>query len=289
MQLELALSESPAAAADAVGTARPQSCARRSSTDWRWPSPRRPCRQSNPRRTAMSEIDKIKPSHLSRMALVYVRQSSAAQVEHNRESTLRQYALAQRAAALGWPQATDHRHRRRPRPVGLERPPSRRLCPHGRRCGARPRGPHPRAGGLAPGAQQRRLVPAARSVRDDRHAHRRRRRPVPPVAVQRSAAARPEGHHERGGAARAARAAGRGHSQQGRARRAAPRPARGLRLGRCRRRGAAAPGRSGERCRARGLRALRRVRLGASGLAVVSQRGAELSDAAPRPRPDAAG
>ena len=53
----------------------------------------------------MSEIDKIKPSHHSRMAMVYVRQSSAAQVEHNRESTLRQYALAQRAAALGWPQA----------------------------------------------------------------------------------------------------------------------------------------------------------------------------------------
>ncbi|HYN58520.1 MAG TPA: recombinase family protein [Rubrivivax sp.] len=53
----------------------------------------------------MSEIDKVKASHHSRMALVYVRQSSAAQVEHNRESTLRQYALAQRAAALGWPQA----------------------------------------------------------------------------------------------------------------------------------------------------------------------------------------
>ena len=42
----------------------------------------------------MSEIDKVKPSHHSRLALVYVRQSSAAQVEHNRESTLRQYALA---------------------------------------------------------------------------------------------------------------------------------------------------------------------------------------------------
>ena len=53
----------------------------------------------------MSEIDKVKASHHSRLALVYVRQSSAAQVEHNRESTLRQYALAQRAAALGWPQA----------------------------------------------------------------------------------------------------------------------------------------------------------------------------------------
>ena len=50
----------------------------------------------------MSEHAKIKPSHLSRIAIVYVRQSSAAQVEHNRESTARQYGLTQRAAALGW-------------------------------------------------------------------------------------------------------------------------------------------------------------------------------------------
>lgn len=41
----------------------------------------------------MSEHAKIKPAHLSRTAIVYVRQSSAAQVEHNRESTARQYAL----------------------------------------------------------------------------------------------------------------------------------------------------------------------------------------------------
>jgi DNA invertase Pin-like site-specific DNA recombinase len=53
----------------------------------------------------MNEIDKIQPSHLHRLALVYVRQSSAAQVEQNRESTLRQYALSERAATLGWPQA----------------------------------------------------------------------------------------------------------------------------------------------------------------------------------------
>jgi DNA invertase Pin-like site-specific DNA recombinase/predicted DNA-binding transcriptional regulator AlpA len=45
---------------------------------------------------------KIAPSHLQRAAFVYIRQSSASQVEHNRESTLRQYALAQRAMALGW-------------------------------------------------------------------------------------------------------------------------------------------------------------------------------------------
>ena len=53
----------------------------------------------------MSEVDKVLPSHLHRLALVYVRQSSQAQVEHNRESTLRQYALTERAAALGWPAA----------------------------------------------------------------------------------------------------------------------------------------------------------------------------------------
>jgi len=52
----------------------------------------------------MSEaISKIRPSHLQRTAFVYIRQSSASQVENNRESTQRQYALAQRAAALGWP------------------------------------------------------------------------------------------------------------------------------------------------------------------------------------------
>jgi DNA invertase Pin-like site-specific DNA recombinase/predicted DNA-binding transcriptional regulator AlpA len=51
----------------------------------------------------MSERAKITASHLSRQAIVYLRQSSAAQVEHNRESTERQYALASTARALGWP------------------------------------------------------------------------------------------------------------------------------------------------------------------------------------------
>jgi DNA invertase Pin-like site-specific DNA recombinase len=41
-------------------------------------------------------------SHLSRQSIVYLRQSSAAQVEHNRESTERQYALAAKAVDLGW-------------------------------------------------------------------------------------------------------------------------------------------------------------------------------------------
>src|SRR6202795_3381697 len=51
----------------------------------------------------MNERTKITASHLARQAIVYLRQSSAAQVEHNRESTDRQYALASKARALGWP------------------------------------------------------------------------------------------------------------------------------------------------------------------------------------------
>ena len=52
----------------------------------------------------MNERAKITASHLSRQAIVYLRQSSPAQVEYNRESTERQYALATTARELGWPE-----------------------------------------------------------------------------------------------------------------------------------------------------------------------------------------
>jgi hypothetical protein len=45
---------------------------------------------------------KIRPGHLSRRAVVYVRQSSPHQVRNNRESSSRQYALVERAKMLGW-------------------------------------------------------------------------------------------------------------------------------------------------------------------------------------------
>src|SRR5437016_4196217 len=45
---------------------------------------------------------KIRAEHLRRQAVVYIRQSSAQQVRGNRESTARQYALAEQAKALGW-------------------------------------------------------------------------------------------------------------------------------------------------------------------------------------------
>ena len=52
----------------------------------------------------MSE-PKITAAHLRRAAMVYVRQSTAAQLSRNRESTARQYDLAARAAELGWPRS----------------------------------------------------------------------------------------------------------------------------------------------------------------------------------------
>ena len=46
--------------------------------------------------------EKIRPHHLERKALLYVRQSSVHQVQHNRESSALQYAMQGRLRALGW-------------------------------------------------------------------------------------------------------------------------------------------------------------------------------------------
>jgi DNA invertase Pin-like site-specific DNA recombinase len=48
--------------------------------------------------------DKIRPHHLERKAILYVRQSSAHQVLHNRESSVLQYAMRDRLVGLGWTQ-----------------------------------------------------------------------------------------------------------------------------------------------------------------------------------------
>jgi DNA invertase Pin-like site-specific DNA recombinase len=51
----------------------------------------------------MTDSSKVQLTHTQRAAFVYIRQSTPGQVEHNRESTARQYALADRACQLGWP------------------------------------------------------------------------------------------------------------------------------------------------------------------------------------------
>src|SRR6476619_576740 len=120
----------------------------------------------------MMDLTKINTTHLSRRAYVYLRQSSPAQVEHNRESTARQYALVAKAADLGWP--------------------AQQVLVIDEDLGVSGSGLVERSGfarltaevalghvgivlGLevASGPQQRRLVPLARSVRPDRHSDRR--------------------------------------------------------------------------------------------------------------------
>src|ERR1700756_2084211 len=54
------------------------------------------------RRRLIMISDKVRPHHLQRKAILYVRQSSAHQVLHNRESSALQYAMRDRLMALGW-------------------------------------------------------------------------------------------------------------------------------------------------------------------------------------------
>ena len=58
----------------------------------------------------MTDPSKIKETHTQRAAFVYLRQSTPAQVEHNRESTARQYALADRACSTGLEQGAGGHH-----------------------------------------------------------------------------------------------------------------------------------------------------------------------------------
>ena len=46
--------------------------------------------------------EKIRPQHVERLAVVYVRQSTMQQVLEHQESTRLQYGLVQRAVAWGW-------------------------------------------------------------------------------------------------------------------------------------------------------------------------------------------
>ena len=60
------------------------------------------------RRAPTAEPGKITPRHRERRAYVYVRQSSARQVQQHRESQRNQYALVERAVALGWAASQVH-------------------------------------------------------------------------------------------------------------------------------------------------------------------------------------
>ncbi len=126
---------------------------------WRWPLP--------PGVSGMSEqtAAKVTGAHLARTAYLYVRQSTLRQVLTNTESATRQYALRQKAIALGWPaerivtidtdQGQSGASGRRPG----------RLPAPGRRGRHGPRRDRAGPGGVAAGPQQRRLAPAAGDLR----------------------------------------------------------------------------------------------------------------------------
>jgi DNA invertase Pin-like site-specific DNA recombinase len=56
-----------------------------------------------PAHLLVARAAKVRDHHLDRKAIVYIRQSSPQQVAEHKESTARQYALADVAVALGWP------------------------------------------------------------------------------------------------------------------------------------------------------------------------------------------
>jgi hypothetical protein len=132
-------------------------------------------RQRGRRRQEMTEHTKITANYLSRAVIVDLRQSSPAQVENNRESTDRQYALVHKATELGWPSerivVTDE-------DLGLSRSGNvaLRFCSSHRRSCTRLRWPRTWSLGVAPCAQQCRLAPPHRTCRALKHADRRRRR-----------------------------------------------------------------------------------------------------------------
>ena len=64
--------------------------------------PQQPAVQPSPSSTTNVLSTKVGSVHTARLAIVYVRQSTQKQVLENSESTARQYALVDRAKALGW-------------------------------------------------------------------------------------------------------------------------------------------------------------------------------------------
>jgi DNA invertase Pin-like site-specific DNA recombinase len=68
------------------------------------PTPASPaCPAILPAHLLAARSAKVRDHHLDRKAIVYIRQSSPQQVAEHKESTARQYALADVAVALGWP------------------------------------------------------------------------------------------------------------------------------------------------------------------------------------------
>ena len=168
---------------------------------------------------------KVTAAHLRRTAVIYVRQSSLAQVDRNKESTARQYDLAARAQALGWPSGAVRVIDDDLGVSGASTAGRSGFAELAAQVGLGQVGIVLALEVFAAGPQQLRLVSAAGPGRDDRHPDRRRRRRLPSGTVQRPPAARHERHHVGSRTAHPAGPPRRRHPQQGRARRTAHRVA----------------------------------------------------------------
>ena len=153
-----------------------------------------------------SRPPKVQPWHLDRLAVVYVRQSSVQQVLENRESTERQYALADRAVACGWRARPHPGHRRGP---GQERQHLRRparVPTAPRRGRARSRRADPGHRDESARALLQGLASTPRTLRHLPDAAGRSRRAIRSHRPPRPAPVGAQGHDERGRTPRPARA-----------------------------------------------------------------------------------
>src|SRR4051812_34704428 len=110
-------------------------------------------------------MTKITSEHLARSAFIYVRQSTADQVLNHHESRRRQYALVDRARALGWAAVEVIDDDLGRSGSGIARPGFEKLL-------AAMRGPGRRRGfdrGLTARPQRPRLAHAARVLRPGRY------------------------------------------------------------------------------------------------------------------------
>ncbi len=117
---------------------------------------------------------KVATSHLQRDAYLYVRQATVHQEFEKVDGTRRQYALRERAVAMGWLCRTGGRHRLRHGPRRDIERRSRGVSAAGWRSGNGAHRARAVSRRLAADTQPHRLVPAAGCLRADRYPDPRR-------------------------------------------------------------------------------------------------------------------
>ena len=138
---------------------------------------------------------KITPHHLARAAVVYIRQSTLAQVLGNLKSQRQRYALVAAAQAARLRGGDHHRRRSWGLRIRTGRPP---WLPEARRHRVRePRRGRLLPGGLAARPQRPRLASPDRLVRPGRRTGHRSRRRLRSASHQQPFAARSQGHDAR--------------------------------------------------------------------------------------------